>query len=83
MPRWRNPLAALFSRSRREEYLAQYVLRECARGTALADVLNDRYVLNRSTKEERARLLERPDVVAAIGKHVIAEIRAGQVAQPH
>jgi hypothetical protein len=32
--------------------------------------------------EERARLLERPEVIEAIGKHVIAEMRAGRVAQP-
>jgi hypothetical protein len=76
---WRNPLAALFARPRREEYLAQYVIRECSRGRALADVLMDRYVLNRSTAEERARLLERPDVVAAIGTSVIAELRAAHV----
>jgi hypothetical protein len=81
MPRLRNPLAALFARPRREEYLAQYVIRECSRGRALAEVLEDRYVLNRSTSEERARLLERPDVVAAIGKNVIAEMRAGRLLQ--
>lgn len=76
MPRWRNPFASLVSRPRREEYLAQYVLRECSRGRALADVLDDPYVRNRSTPEERARLLERPDVIAAIGTHVIEEMQA-------
>jgi hypothetical protein len=80
--RWRNPLAALFSRPQQEEFLAQYVIREHARGRALADVLEDRYVVNRSTAAERARLLERPEVIEAIGKHAIAEMRAMHVPQP-
>jgi hypothetical protein len=78
--RWRNPFAALFSRPRREDYLAQYVLRQCSQGRALADVLDDAYVRNRATPQEQARLLERPEIVAAIGEHVIAEMRAGQIA---
>jgi hypothetical protein len=80
MPRLRNPLASLFARPRREEYLARYVVRECSRGRAFADVLEDRYVLNRSTKEERARLLERPEVIEAIGKNLAEEMQAGRIA---
>jgi hypothetical protein len=76
MPRWRNPLASLFSPPRREEYLAQYVVREYTRGRTLADVLEDPYVRNRSTPEDRRRLLERPDVVGAIGRQVIDEMEA-------
>jgi hypothetical protein len=75
MTKWRNPLRSLFATRRREDYLAQYVIRECSRGRRLADVLEDRYVVNRSTREQRARLLERPEVVAAIGQHVIADMR--------
>jgi hypothetical protein len=37
----------------------------------------DPYVRNRSTPEERRRLLERPDVVAAIGDQALAELRLG------
>jgi len=70
-----NPFAALFTRSRREEFLAQYVLRQCRRGRPLADVLADPYVTNRSTPEERARLLERPEIVQAIGAQTIEELR--------
>ncbi|HVU78294.1 MAG TPA: hypothetical protein VHC67_11965 [Gaiellaceae bacterium] len=73
----RNPFAFLFVGSRREEYLAQYVLREYGRGRLLSDVLMDPYVRNRSTPEERARLLERPEVVAAIGEQALAELRLG------
>jgi hypothetical protein len=75
VPRWRNPLETLFARPRREDFLARYVIRECSRGRPLAEVLEDPYVVNRSSREERGRLLERPDVVAALGEHVIDEMR--------
>jgi hypothetical protein len=65
----------LFARSRREQYLTQYVLREHARGRALQEVLDDPYVRNRSTPEERARLLEQPDVIAAIGDQAAADLQ--------
>jgi hypothetical protein len=71
----RNPFAFLFITSRREQYLAQYVLREHARGRTLADILEGPYVRNRSTVAERARLLERPEVVATIGEHIVADLR--------
>jgi hypothetical protein len=71
----RNPFSFLFVSSRREQYLAQYVLREHARGRSLEDVLADPYVRNRSTEEDRLRLLERPEVVAALGDRDVAELR--------
>lgn len=71
----RNPFAFLFATSRREQYLERYVLREHARGRALADVLDDPYIRNRSTLEERARLLERPEVIATLAEGALAEIR--------
>jgi hypothetical protein len=71
----RNPFASLFARSRREEYLSRYVLREYAGGRSLQEVLDDAYVRNWSTPEERARLLERPEVVAAIGERAVADLR--------
>lgn len=70
-----NPFAFLFASTRREQYLAQYVLREYGRGRPLKDVLDDPYVRNRSTPDERARLLERPELVAAIGEHVVADLK--------
>jgi hypothetical protein len=73
--RGRSPFAFLFTRSKREDFLARYVLREHRRGRTLADVLDDPYVRNRSTPEQRARLLERPDVAAAIGEHALSELR--------
>jgi hypothetical protein len=63
----RNPLSFLLARSRTEEYLARYVIREYRRGRTLSSVLEDPYVRNRSTPQDRARLFERPEVIQAIG----------------
>jgi hypothetical protein len=79
--RGKNPIAFLFAPSRREEYLAHYVLREYARARSLKDVLDDPYVRNRSTPQERARLLERPEVVAAIGEQALADLRLALAAR--
>jgi hypothetical protein len=78
--RARNPFSSFFVSSRREQYLAEYVVRECSHGRSLGEVLADRYVLNRSTSEERARLLERPEIVEAIGEQAVAELKQGLTA---
>lgn len=65
--RIKNPFGALFGSSRREQALARYVLREHGLGRPLAEVLDDPYVRNWSTPAERARLLDLPEVVAALG----------------
>jgi len=72
----RNPFTSLFTAPPREQYLERYVLREHKRGRAVAEILDDPYVRNRSSVEERARLLERPHVVAAMGEHAVADLRA-------
>ena len=53
--------------SSKEERVAQYVIREHDRGRTLQDILEDRYVTNRLDSEQRARLLDRPEVIQAIG----------------
>ena len=70
-----NPFSALFAPSRRDQYLAEYVIREHGRGRPLEDVLADPYVRNRSTLEQRARLLDRTDVVEAIGGHTVEALK--------
>ena len=72
---FRNPFSFLFQRSSQEERLAQYVIREHDRGRDLAEILEDRYVQNRLTPEQRARLLDRPEVIKAIGSDTIATVR--------
>ena len=76
----RNPFAFLFARSKREQYLERYVIREYRNGRPLDEILSDPYVRNRSTAKERARVLERPEVIAAIGEHAIAELRLSAAA---
>ncbi len=71
----RSRFAFLLAPSRRDDHLAHYVLREHGRGRALADVLDDAYVRNRSTVDQRVRLLERPEVVAALGENALADLR--------
>jgi hypothetical protein len=71
----RNPFGFLFGSSRREDFLARYVLREHARGRPLAEILDDAYVRNWSTREERGRLLDRPDVVRVLGENALEELR--------
>ena len=72
---FRNPFSFLFQRSSQEERLAAYVIREHERGRSLEDILNDRYILNRSTPEQRARLLDNPDVIRALGTDTIEAAR--------
>ena len=70
-----NPFSFLFASSRQEQYLAEYVRRECGRGRTLDEVLADPYVRNRSTPEQRARVLDRPEVVEAVGESAVAEMK--------
>ncbi|HZO97504.1 MAG TPA: hypothetical protein VFB42_09050 [Gaiellaceae bacterium] len=68
----RSPFAFLFARPQREELVAEYVVREHHRGRSLTDILDDAYVKNRCTPEQVRRVLERPEVVHAIGDDVVA-----------
>ncbi len=72
--RIKNPFASLFGSTRREQYLTRYVLRETAKGRSLDEVLTDPYIRNRSTPEERARLIEQPEIVKAIGASRVDEL---------
>ena len=67
----RNPFSFLFARSSVEERLAAYVIREHDRGRSLDEVLEDRYLVNRTTPSQRQRLLDRPEVIRAIGDDAI------------
>ncbi len=74
---FKNLFSFLFQRSTAEDRAAAYVIREHARGRALSEVLNDRYVRNRLSAEQQARLLDRPEVIHAIGADMIEDARAG------
>ena len=73
---FRNPFSFLFTRSQNEDRIAQYVIREHHRGRPLNDILEDNYVKNRCTSEQIQRLLDRPEIVQAIGDDLVAQTRA-------
>ena len=59
----------------KEEALAAYVLREHKLGRSLDDILDDPYLKNRASEEQRLRLLERPEVIRAVGEDTAAMAR--------
>jgi hypothetical protein len=71
----RSPFSFLFASSRKEERMAQYVIREHREGRALADILEDPYVKNRCTPQEVARLLDRPELIHALGEDMVVNAR--------
>ena len=56
----------------KEESLAAYIVREHRSGRSLDDILDDPYLKNRATEEQRLRLLERADVIRAVGEDTAA-----------
>lgn len=77
---FKNLFSFLFQRSTAEDRAAAYVIREHDRGRALSEILEDRYVKNRLSAEQRARLLDRPEIIHAIGGDMIEAARAGVAA---
>jgi hypothetical protein len=77
----RDALSGVFSflrtGSQREERIAQYVIREHHRGRPLAEIVEDHYVTNRLTPDQIRRLLERQDVIHAVGQDTIAGVQLG------
>ena len=75
----RNPLSLfsfLFAKTSKEERIAAYIIREHDRGKAIDDILDDPYIRNRMTGQEVGRVLERPDVLRAIGNDMAEAGRA-------
>lgn len=71
----RRPFESLFARSSREDQLAAYVIREHGLGRTVDEILDDPYIKNRATDSQRRLLLERPDVIRAIGEHTAQATR--------
>ena len=59
----------------KEDALAAYVVREHRLGRSLDEILDDPYLKNRATEEQRLRLLERPEVIRAVGEDTAAMAR--------
>jgi len=72
---YRKGFSFLFQRSSAEERVAAYVIREHERGRSLKEILQDRYVQNRLTPEQQNRILDRPEVIRAIGDDPIEAVR--------
>ena len=67
----------LSQRSSQEDRVAQYVIREHDRGRSLHDILEDKYVTNRlESPDQRARLLDRPEIIHAVGGDMTEAARA-------
>jgi hypothetical protein len=64
---FRGLFSFLGASSTQEDRVAAYVIREHDRGRSLDDILDDPYVVNRLSTLDRARLLDRGDVLKAIG----------------
>ncbi|HEV2591385.1 MAG TPA: hypothetical protein VGU02_05770 [Gaiellaceae bacterium] len=74
----RGMFGFLFTRSRAEGAVAEFVVREHHRGRSLTEILADPYVTNRCSREQIDRLLDRPEVVHAIGEDMISSARASR-----
>jgi hypothetical protein len=71
----RSPFSFLFARSSADERVAAYVIREHGRGRNLSEILEDRYVQNRLTPQQRLRLLDRPELIQALGDEAVEDSR--------
>ena len=73
---FKSPFSFLFTGSSHEDRVAAYVIREHERGRALAEILDDPYVRNRCTPQQIERLLDRPELIRALGDDVVSATRA-------
>jgi hypothetical protein len=74
----RNPFSFLFTGSSHEDRVAAYLIREHERGRSLTEILEDPYVRNRCTPQERERLLDRPELIRALGNDTVEAARAAR-----
>ena len=72
----RGLFSFLGTRSSQEDRVAAYLVREHERGRSLDDILDDPYVRNRCSQHEVARILDRPDVIRAIGDDTAGAAKA-------
>jgi len=55
--------------------MAQYLIREHHRGRPVAEILGDHYVTNRCTPDQVKRLLDRPEVIHALGEDLVTRAK--------
>ena len=71
----RNPFSFLFTKTSMEEQVIAYITREHARGRRASEILQDRYIQNRLTPEQQSRLLDRPEIIHALGEQDVDSAR--------
>jgi hypothetical protein len=79
---FKDLFSSLFQRSTSEERVAQYVIREHDRGRSLDEILADKYVVNRLSEQQRQRLLDRPEIIQAVGGDMVESAKAALDAEP-
>jgi hypothetical protein len=72
---FRQMFSFLGGGNRTEAAVAQYVIREHHRGRGLTEILDDDYVKNRCTPAQLSRMLDRPEIVHALGEDTISRAR--------
>jgi hypothetical protein len=63
---------SIVPKSRKEDLVAEHIIREHHRGRSLEEILGDAYVTNRLAPDKVNRCLERPDVIQAVGEDLVA-----------
>ena len=56
--------------------MVRYVIREVAADRPLAEVMQDAYITNRAGQVDPRRLLDRAEVIVAVGDDVAESLRA-------
>ena len=74
----RKPFSFLFATTKKEERIVQYIIREHDHGRSLEEILQDPFIRNRCTKDEIGRLLERPELIQALGQDIVESARAAR-----
>ena len=58
-----------------EDRVVAYLTREHARGRRASEILQDRYIQNRLTPQQQSRLLDRPELIQAVGDDTVETAR--------
>ena len=65
----------LFAATSMEDQVIAYLTREHARGRRVSEILQDRYIQNRLSPQQQNRLLDRPELVRALGEQDVDAAR--------
>jgi len=71
-----KPFSWLFAGRSTDDRVAAYIIREHERDRPVSEILDDPYVKNRCSKQQLARVLERPEVIHSLGEATAAAARA-------